>query len=74
MAPGDEGPPKIGSSVHGVDEAKILSRVSTYIHIGNAISHADKRLRREQHKTYRFPWIISRSANAAADVIYVWHR
>jgi hypothetical protein len=71
---GDEKPPKIGSSVYGTDESKILDVVETYIHIGNTRYHGDKRILRRPHNVYRFSWVVSKAADAASDVIYVWNR
>jgi hypothetical protein len=56
----------------GTDEEKIVIFVDTYIHIGNAGSHATKRILRYPHMEYKFDWLITRSLPPEDNVIYVW--
>lgn len=70
---GDEGPPKIGSSVYGVDEISMLQKIQTYINIGNDQSHGDKRILKYPHETYRFPWLVTRCMHQEQNHIKVWH-
>jgi hypothetical protein len=56
----------------GPDEEEIIRNVEMYIHIGNERIHGMKPISRFPHKTFSFPWIVSRAANPAEDVIYVW--
>lgn len=71
---GDEGPPKIGSSVFGVNELLIWELVETYICIGNVTTHGDKRLLKKPHEVYRFDWLFTRSMTPESNVIYVWNK
>lgn len=71
--PGDEGTPKIGSSVYGVDEVSMLQKIQTYINIGNDTSHGDKRILKYPHETYRFPWLITRCMDQSKNHIKVWN-
>ena len=70
--PGDEGPPSIGSSVYGVDELAMLSKIETYINVGNDISHQDKRIRKFKFEMFRFDWIVTRSGDQSKNHICVW--
>lgn len=70
--PGDEGPPKIGSSVFGVDELAMLPKIETYINVGNDTSHADKRIRKFKFEMFKFDWIVTRSGNQSENHICVW--
>jgi hypothetical protein len=72
--PGDEGPPVIGSSVYGVDEIAMLPKIQTYIHVGNAISHQDKRIRKLPHIRYQKPWVITRSGKPEFNEIVIWNK
>jgi len=56
----------------GVDEEALFEKVDTYIHIGNEGSHGEKTLLSLPHAIYRAPWLLSRSQNPGANVIYVW--
>lgn len=72
--PGDEKPPKVGSSFYGVDELAMLPKIETYINIGNDTSHGDKRIRKFKHELYRFDWLFTRSANQKENHICVWNQ
>jgi hypothetical protein len=71
--PGDERPPKVGSSVYGVDELAMLPKIETYINVGTDTSHGDKRIRKFKHEIYRFDWLFTRSANQKENHICVWN-
>jgi hypothetical protein len=59
-------------SVYGADEIAIIKNVEMYIHIGNDGSHQQKKALTLPHKVYRFPWLVSRSAEPSKNAIYVW--
>jgi len=61
-------------AVYGPEEARILSKVKTYIHIGNSLTHGRKRILRFKHREYRPEGLISRSVDQSKNVIYVWDR
>jgi hypothetical protein len=69
---GDEEPPKIESSIYGVDEEEILRHVKKYIHIGNAKSHGQKRILFRPHHETRGTWICSRSLQSNENNILIW--
>lgn len=72
--PGDEtAVPKIGSSFYGVDELSLLTKVETYIAIGNKTSHGDKRIRKFPHTSHQFPWLFTRSVKPEENEISVWN-
>lgn len=62
----------IGSFVYGLDEQAMLKLIDTYIFIGSRRAHADKRILKLPHATYRFPWLYSRAFEREDNVIYVW--
>lgn len=70
---GDEGPPKIGSSVYGIDELLMLPKIQTYINIGNDVSHHDKRIRKYLFEFYRFDWLFTRSLDQSKNHICLWN-
>lgn len=72
--PGDERPPKVESSVYGVDEVKLLSQIDTYIHIGNMAVHRQKRIFQQQHQTHRLPFLFTRAGDPSQNVVHVWNR
>jgi len=72
--PGDAGPPKIGSSIYGVDEIALIDSVETYIHIGNRLVHGDKRALAVPHSEHSFPWLWSRTQAPEWNRIWVWNR
>lgn len=65
---------KIGSSVYGVDELRILDCCQTYIFIGNAQVHKDKRILKKPHETHKAYYLLSRSLHAQENVIWVWSK
>jgi hypothetical protein len=67
--------PDAQASVYGVDEEKLISGVQRYIHIGNEATHGRKTALSLPHRTYHFPWLITRGqlvAESNRGVIYVW--
>lgn len=62
----------IGSNIYGPDEREIIWACDTYIHIGNAHVHGDKRVLALPHETHRPDWMVSRAANQFANCIYIW--
>jgi hypothetical protein len=70
---GDEVPPRVGSSIYGVDEEAMLGKIQTYVFVGNDETHADKRILKIPHETFRFPWLLTRSKNQEQNHIKVWH-
>lgn len=70
---GDESAnPKIGSSIYGVYEQDILKNTKMYIHIGNFLTHGDKRIRVHKHKVFQPDWLVTRSMSPAHNVIFIW--
>ncbi len=70
---GDEGPPAIGSSIFGPDEAKIIGACRTYIHIGNQDTHRDKRAFALPYVKYEgMPWLLSRARRPEKNAIWIW--
>jgi hypothetical protein len=72
FAEGDDREPKIESSIYGVDELELLRHVETYIHVGHANVHSQKRILKHAHKTFRFPFVFSRGANRNDNLVQVW--
>ena len=72
--PGDDGTPKVNSSVYGPNEFEILAHpsVQAYVHVGNIGPHGDKRILKLPHKTLYFPWLVTRAFDQSKNVIYVW--
>ncbi len=61
------------ASVYGVDEVALLSRVQTYIHIGHVAQHGRKRLLAHTHEAVHLDGLLSRAADQAGNVIYIWN-
>lgn len=55
------------------DEAEILSKGVTYIHIGNHNIHGDRSIMSQPHQTFYFDWLVSRAKDPAENCIYVWN-
>jgi len=70
--PGDDGPPQIGSSVHGVDEGDIIDRTDMYILLGNESVHYDKRILRRPHRQIQTDFLFSRGFDRDGNFLYVW--
>lgn len=60
-------------NMYGPDEAEILDRVETYIHIGNEDTHRIKPILARKHESLKFPWLVSRAANPSNNIIYVFN-
>jgi hypothetical protein len=66
-------PKKIGSSIHGVDEAWVLDNVETYIFVGNEHVHKDKRILSRPYREIRNPhYVVSRAFDQTQNVIWIW--
>ena len=61
-------------NMNGPTEEDIISRVETYIHIGNHRVHDEKPALRLPHECVTFPWLISRSLTPESNAIWVWRR
>lgn len=61
----------VGSS-WGVREEQILAQVATYCVVGNRAAHDSKPIRRQYHRVFSPPWLISRSATPQFNAIYLW--
>ncbi len=59
-------------SVEGVDEVEIYKDVKKYIHVGNDSPHKNKRIYNLPHKTYRFPWLVSRAKEQRLNFVKTW--
>ena len=44
-----------------------------YIHIGNEVTHKNKRILNLPHETFHFPWLRSRAIDQSKNVIWVWN-
>ena len=64
----------IGSNIYGPDESDILALAETYIHVGNEITHKDKRILARPHESFSFDWVRSRAFNKDKNVIWVWNK
>lgn len=71
---GDQNPPKVGSSVHGVDEFDLFEHCRMYIHVGNRDVHHQKRLLRIPHREVEAPFAVSRGFDQSKNVIYIWEK
>lgn len=61
-------------NIHGPVEENIVANCQTYIFIGNEGVHGQKRILSLPHSTFKFPWLVSRSANQTSNVIYTWDK
>lgn len=61
-----------GGNMYGVDEKKILDKVTKYIHIGNETVHNKKPILELPHKVIQADWLLSRSVSRDKNVIYIW--
>ena len=59
-------------NMYGVDENFILDNVKKYIMIGNETVHKHKPIFDFEHKSFKVPWLVSRSSHIDSNVIYVW--
>jgi hypothetical protein len=65
--------PPNGGSVYGVKEPELLDTGVTYILIGNLRTHGNKPIMSRRHRTYKYPWLRSRSQYPDLDRIFVWN-
>ena len=66
-------PDKAGlGSDHGPDEVTLLKRVKHYLHVGTDTVHGSKHINDLPHELLRFPWIVSRTSDPAANHIRIW--
>lgn len=65
---------RVGSNVNGPNEFDILDHCETYIHLGNLLTHKDKRLLQRAHEDYKFAWYVTRSMTPQHNMIWVWDR
>ena len=65
-------PKRIGSSVYGVNEGRIVDAVECYIHVGNRGSHGQKRILARPHREIVAPFLFSRSMDPSANIVHVW--
>lgn len=61
-----------GGNMFGVDEQWVLEHCQTYVHIGNAKTHAQKPLRTKPFRRYRPEGLVSRSFAPELDEVLVW--
>lgn len=61
-------------SMFGVREETMLRKVRRYILVGNANTHRHKRIRAKRHRTWRFPWLVSRALRQDLNEIWEWER
>jgi hypothetical protein len=57
----------------GPDEEKLLRRCD-YIMIGNAKTHANKRILRQAAQELYFPWLVTRGMDQSLNRIWTWNR
>jgi hypothetical protein len=62
-----------GGNAYGVREEYVIAR-ARYIHVGNEAVHRNKPVLDRPHRSYRFPWLVSRAMNGTPDFIAVWER
>jgi hypothetical protein len=62
----------VDGNAFGPVEEEWLDAGKTYIHIGNEETHQNKRVLSRSHKTFKFPWLRSRSMDQQKNVIWVW--
>ena len=67
--------PTGGGSVYGINEEDLLSKVETYIHVGNENTHSTKQIlnTHPSYRAYKFEWLISRSMDRDNNIIYVFN-
>ncbi len=63
-----------GGNQYGPIEEEIIEACSTYIMIGNERTHADKPILKLPHRTYKFPWLVTRARFPEANAIFVWSK
>ncbi len=63
-----------GSNPFGIKESKILDLVETFIIIGNLDTHWGKPIRKIEHHTFYFDWLVSRGKNQENNRIFIWDK
>lgn len=59
----------------GVDETKVVNSVEQYIHVGNDLTHARKKvLQHFPFKKFKFDWLLSRSQSKEDNIIYTYSK
>jgi hypothetical protein len=58
----------------GVDEVNMFESINKYINIGNEVTHAKKPILELPHRTIKADWLLSRSAHADKNVIFIWEK
>lgn len=66
--------PPHGGSMYGVKEKEMISKIETYILIGNDSIHGKKKIMRKKHKTIKGDFLKSRSGMPELNRIYIWNR
>ena len=65
-----------GGFQYGIREDVILDKVDKYIFIGNEYTHEKKLILKDNPptRTYKFPWLVSRSGKKDKNVIWIWEK
>lgn len=63
-----------GGNAYGVDERRVLDRVSRYVHVGHERVHERNPMLDLPHRTLRPAGLLSRAMDAERNVIWVWDR
>lgn len=61
-----------GGNMYGVDEKFLIDNVKNYVFIGNTFTHKHKPILKYKHKSYRMPWLFSRSRYPNFNIIHIW--
>ena len=61
-----------GGNMYGIDEEFIIKNVKNYVFIGNTFTHANKIILDYPHKSYKMPWLFSRSRYPNLNIIHIW--
>lgn len=57
----------------GVEEEELLGQVTRYIHVGNYVTHGQKRLLRRPHRVLSKPkGLVTRAAEPEQNAIWIW--
>lgn len=66
--------PEDGGNFMGIKEDEIVESGITYILIGNESVHGSKKIMREPHAEFKYPFIRSRSSRPHLNRIWIWNR
>lgn len=68
--------PELGGNVYGVDEVRLLGKISTYLFIGNMHTHGPKPLwaQAPAELIKGEPWLVSRALTDAPNFVARWER